>query len=84
LFGIVSRGDISRAKKAGKDKVPINRSFTFLKGKQFMRAREIFRAKEKIREISVIEALDGGLYRLDVVYTFKNLNVLCRSMLMTN
>ena len=55
LFGIVSRGDISRAKKTGKDKVPINRSFTFLKGKQFMRAREIFREKEKIREIPVID-----------------------------
>ena len=55
LFGIVSWGDISRAKKTGKIKVPINRSFTFLKGKQFMRAREIFREKEKIREIPVID-----------------------------
>lgn len=60
LFGIVSWGDISRAKKAGKDKVPINRSFTFLKGKQFMRAREIFREKERIREIPVIDE-DGRL-----------------------
>ena len=60
LFGIVSWGDISRAKRAGKDKVPINRSFTFLKGKQFMRAREIFREKEKIREIPVIDE-DGLL-----------------------
>lgn len=59
LFGIVSRGDITRAKKAGKDKVPINRNFTFLKGKQFMRAREIFREKEKIREIPVID--ENGL-----------------------
>ena len=55
LFGIVSWGDILRANTAGKDKVPINRSFTFLKGKQFMLAREIFREKEKIREIPVID-----------------------------
>ena len=60
LFGIVSWGDISRAKKAGKAKVSINRSFTFLKGKQFMRAREIFREKERIREIPVIDE-DGLL-----------------------
>ena len=60
LLGMISRGDISRAKKAGKDKVPINRSFTFLKGKQFMRAREIFREKEKIREIPVTDE-DGRL-----------------------
>ena len=55
LFGIVSRGDISRAKKAGKEKVPINRSFTALKGKLFMRAREIFQEREKIREIPVTD-----------------------------
>ncbi len=60
LFGIVSWGDILRANKAGKDKVPINRSFTFLKGKQFMRARGIFREKERIREIPVIDE-DGFL-----------------------
>ena len=60
LFGIVSREDISRAKNAGKDKVTINRSFTFLKGKQFMRAREIFREKEIIQEIPVIDE-DGRL-----------------------
>ena len=60
LSGIVSWGDISRAKNAGKDKVPINRNFTFLKGKQFMRAREIFREKEKIREIPVTDE-DGLL-----------------------
>ena len=60
LFGIISRGDISRAKKAGKDKVPINRGFTFLKGKQFMRAREIFKERENIREIPVTDK-DGHL-----------------------
>ena len=60
LSGIVSWGDISRAKRAGKDKVPINRNFAFLKGKQFMGAREIFREKEKIREIPVTDE-DGLL-----------------------
>ena len=60
LWGIVSRGDISRAKKAGRERIPVNRSFTSLQGKQFMRAREIFRDNEKIREIPVTDE-DGRL-----------------------
>ena len=55
LSGIISRGDISRAKRAGSETIPVNRRFTFLQGKQFMRAREIFREKEKIREIPVTD-----------------------------
>lgn len=55
LYGIISRGDITRAKKAGLDNVPINCNYTFLEGKQFMTAREIFRAKERIQEIPVID-----------------------------
>ena len=55
LYGIITRGDITRSRKAGKEKVPINRNFTCLKGKRFMQAREIFRDKEKIREIPVVD-----------------------------
>ncbi len=55
LYGIVSRGDISRAKNAGYEAVPVNRNFTCIKRKQFMQARELFREKEKIREIPVVD-----------------------------
>lgn len=55
LYGIVSRGDISRAKKAGNDKILINRNYTSIKGKQFMSARELFREKDRIQEIPVTD-----------------------------
>ena len=55
LYGIVSRGDVSRAKRAGRDTIPINRSYSFIVGKQFMTAREIFREKKTIQEIPVID-----------------------------
>ncbi len=63
LFGIVTRGDISRARKAGRETVPVNRSYTFLEGRRFMRARELFREKEKIQEIPVTDR-DGRLLGL--------------------
>ena len=56
LFGIVSQGDLIRADERGEELVRINRSFTALQGKQFMRAREIFREKENFREIPVTDA----------------------------
>ena len=56
LFGIISQGDMIRADEHGDEKVRINRSFTALQGKQFMRAREIFREKENFREIPVTDA----------------------------
>ena len=55
LYGIVSRGDVSRARKAGNDKIPVNRNYSFIVGKQFMKAREIFREKTAIQEIPVID-----------------------------
>ena len=55
LYGIVSRGDVSRAKRAGEERIPINRSYSFIVGKQFMAAREIFRGKKTIQEIPVID-----------------------------
>ena len=52
LYGIVSAGDIARA---GNAPVPVNRNFTVLKEKQFMKAREIFCESETIREIPTID-----------------------------
>ena len=53
LSGVASYGDILRA---GKGAIPVNRNFTFLKGKQFVKAREIFREKPNINEIPVVDA----------------------------
>lgn len=52
LYGIVSAGDIARA---GNAPVPVNRNFTVLKEKQFMKAREIFCESETIREIPTMD-----------------------------
>ena len=60
LYGIVSRGDITRAKKTGNDRIPINCNYTSIVGKQFMKARELFREKEKVQEIPVTDE-DGRL-----------------------
>ena len=65
LYGIVSFGDVLRADKR---RVPINRNFTYLEGKRFMKAREIFREKTNIREIPVVDAegrLQGACSRND-------------------
>ncbi len=55
LYGIVSRGDVSRARRAGEKTIPINRNYSFIVGKQFMEAREIFREKKAIQEIPVTD-----------------------------
>ena len=60
LYGIISRGDISRAKRAGRERIPVNCSFTSVREKRLMEAREIFREKENIREIPVADG-DGKL-----------------------
>ena len=65
LCGVISRGDILRAKTAGRKAVRPNRNFTSLPEGQLMRAREIFKEKENIHEIPVTDT-DG---RLTGVYT---------------
>lgn len=52
LYGVVSYGDISRAEN---ERVPVNRSFTSLKDRQFMQAREIFHNHDNIREIPALD-----------------------------
>ena len=65
LSGIISHGDITRAKRAGLSEIPVNKKFTFLQGPQIMRAREIFKEKEKIKEIPFVD--EEG--RLQGMYT---------------
>ncbi len=55
LYGIVSRSDISRAVKAGYDRIPVNCKYTSIVGKQYMKARELFREKETIHEVPVTD-----------------------------
>ncbi len=57
LYGLISYGDIIRA---GKGRVPVNRNFTALEGKQLARAREILHEKANIREIPATDK-DGRL-----------------------
>ena len=56
LIGVISQGDMIRAVDAGASRVPVNCGFTFLIGKRFMQAREIFQEKAAIREIPVVDA----------------------------
>ena len=59
LYGIVSFGDVQRALLAGLAKVPVNRQFTSLDVGSHMKAREMFREKNVLCEIPVVE--DGRL-----------------------
>lgn len=55
LFGIISMGDIERARENELSVVPINRSFTRVTKTEYMKAREIFREKEKINALPVVD-----------------------------
>ena len=68
LAGIISHGDVIRAREAGADAVAVNTNFTALQGKRFMEAREIFRARKNIHELPVIDEegkLEGVCSRFD-------------------
>ncbi len=68
LSGIISNGDMIRAREQGANSVAVNTNITSLQGKRFMEAREIFKAKDFIREIPVVDengALTGICSRYD-------------------
>lgn len=54
LYGIISMGDIARAKEEGAESVVINRNFTRLSGAEYMKARRIFSEKENINALPVV------------------------------
>ena len=60
LYGIISMGDVARASDDGKKAVNINRKFTSVKPNEYMKARQIFKEKEKINAVPVIDE-NGGL-----------------------
>lgn len=55
LYGIISMGDIARAKEEGAESVVINRNFTRLLGTEYMKARRIFSEKENINALPVVD-----------------------------
>lgn len=55
LYGIVSMGDIVRAKLEGKTCVNINRKFTSVKSDEYMKARQLFKENKKINAVPVID-----------------------------
>ena len=55
LYGIVSMGRVRRAYEAGKNYVEISKRFTRIQSGEYMRARQIFKEKENINAIPVID-----------------------------
>lgn len=56
LSGLISYGDLIRAKAAGLKEVPINRKYSAVGRNEFMKAREFFRARPSIKELPIIDA----------------------------
>ncbi len=54
LYGVVSIGDINRSYEGGKDCVNINKKFIFIQPGQSMLARQIFKERERICAIPVV------------------------------
>lgn len=55
LYGIISMGDVRRARVADRNSVDINTSFTFLNGCDYMRARELFLENDKINALPIVD-----------------------------
>ena len=58
LYGIVSMGDIRRAKEKGKRAVTINCSFAFFRGFEYIRARELFQKNRKINSVPIVNSFN--------------------------
>lgn len=55
LYGIISMGDVHRAKKENKSSVAINTSFTFLHGYEYIKARKIFLENGRINALPIVD-----------------------------
>ena len=79
LYGIISMGDIAHASDDGEKAVRINRKFTSLKPNEYMKAKKIFKEKEKINAVPVIDEngrLLGDYTRWDDLFALQHLNLL--------
>lgn len=54
LYGLISIGDVHRAKEEKKRAVGINTSFTYLQGYEYMKARKIFLENKKINALPIV------------------------------
>ena len=67
LCGIISMGDIARADKENAAYVTVNKKFTWIRPKEYMKARNIFREKTNINALPVVnekQELMGAYARL--------------------
>lgn len=55
LYGIISMGDVARAKETGLGYVVINKNFTRVMKNEYMEARRIFCEKENINALPVVD-----------------------------
>ncbi len=68
LCGIISMGDIARADKENAAYVTVNKKFTWIRPKEYMKARNIFREKTNINALPVVnekQELMGAYARWD-------------------
>ncbi|MCH5249304.1 MAG: adenylyltransferase/cytidyltransferase family protein [Lachnospiraceae bacterium] len=78
LYGIISTGDVARASDHGKNVVNINRKFTSVKSNEYMKVRQIFKEKERINAVPVIDEngrLLGDYTRWDDLLMLERLNL---------
>lgn len=78
LYGIISMGDVARADYEGKKAVNINRIFTSAKPNEYMKVRQIFKEKEKINAVPVVDEngrLLGDYSRWDDSLVLEHLNL---------
>ncbi len=79
LYGIISMGDVHRARENGRNHAEINTFFTFLHGMEYMRARKIFLDNDKINALPIVDedhSLIGDYTRWDDIYLRYNLEYL--------
>lgn len=55
LYGIISMGDIARAREMGLDAVFVNRCFTHILPNEYMKARKVFRERNNVNAIPITE-----------------------------
>lgn len=78
LYGIISMGDVARAHGEGKKMVNINRTFSSVKSNEYMRVRHIFKEKENINAVPVVDEngiLLGDYTRWDDLLVLEYLNL---------
>ena len=68
LYGIVTLGDLLRARTGGLDRVAVNTRFACVRRDEYIRAREVFREKSGIHQLPVVDGdgrLEGAFSRYD-------------------